>query len=105
MKVFEVRYSDGSEQDLRELATYILEQSSEQRAVEFTSRLVIECDSLAKAPHRGIKRTDLRPNMRVVGYKRTVSIVFRIEEEKNTVVVLGFSYGGRSVDHILARNE
>ena len=43
--------------------------------------------------------------MRTIGYKRVVSIVFRIEEVSKLVVILGFAYRGRSISRILERNE
>jgi len=43
--------------------------------------------------------------MRLIGYKREVAIVFRIEEQNSTVVILGFAYRGHSLDEILSRNQ
>jgi hypothetical protein len=43
--------------------------------------------------------------MRLIGYKREVAIVFRIEEQSSAVVILGFAYRGRSLDEISNRNE
>jgi toxin ParE1/3/4 len=105
MKHYEVQYSNGSHEDLAELATYILERSSEQRAISYIRKLVRECRSLSTAPYRGSRRSDIRPNMRVIGYKKAVLMVFRIEEVSSVVVILGFAYRGRSIDQILARDE
>jgi plasmid stabilization system protein ParE len=105
MKRYVVKYADGSQMDLAGIAAFIMEQSSEERAMRYVRRLVNECSSLHVAPYRGNKRDDLRPNMRLIGYKREVAIVFRIEEQSSAVVILGFAYRGRSLDEISNRNE
>jgi hypothetical protein len=43
--------------------------------------------------------------MRLIAYKHTVNIVFRIEEAVDAVVILGFAYKGRCLEHILNRDE
>ena len=105
MKVYGVAYTRGARENILELTEYIAEKSSRRIASRYIASLVRECESLRNAPQRGTKRQDLRPNMRVIGYKRAVSIVFRVEEEESIVVILGFSYRGHSFDRILERDE
>jgi plasmid stabilization system protein ParE len=105
MKRYKVDYSDGALGDIEELAEYIAAESSKSISIRYIRTLTSACDSLATAPHRGTKRDELRPNMRIIGHKRAVTILFRIEEEKRLVVILGTAYGGRTIDRILERNE
>jgi toxin ParE1/3/4 len=105
MKTYTVTYSAGADQDLTHLAAVIMEQASEERAIRYIGKIINECRSLSLAPYRGTKRRNLRPNMRVIGFKREVSILFRIEEETRLVVILGFAYGGRTLTEVLRRNE
>ncbi len=51
------------------------------------------------AGERGTRRDDIRPGMRVVGFKRRVTIAFHVEAD--TVVIERILYGGRNVEHIL----
>lgn len=103
MKRYKVDYFITAEQDLADLAEYIAARSSEEIAMKFITALIEECESLYIAPHRGTKRRDLRPDMRVIGFKRVISILFRVEEELDLVVILGISYRGRQLDGLLQR--
>jgi toxin ParE1/3/4 len=105
MKLYEVRYSPGAREDISELTEFIASKSSGEIAFRYIASLVRECESLRNAPQRGNKRSDLRPNMRLIGFKRAVSIVFRVEENESLVVILGFSYRGQSLSKVLERDE
>jgi toxin ParE1/3/4 len=105
MKVFNVVYTRGYDRDARKLAEYIAKKSSKARAQSYIASIVHECNTLSWAAYRGTKRSYLPPNLRVIGFKRAVSILFRIEEPIATVVILGISYRGWSFDNILKRNE
>lgn len=50
------------------------------------------CESLGMLPERGHRRDDLRPGLRVVGFKRRVTIAFEIAGQ--LVTILGIFYGG-----------
>jgi toxin ParE1/3/4 len=105
MKTFGVIFSRGMSEDLMELEDYIALKTTSETAENYIDGLIVECKSFRLAPYRGSKRRELRPNMRVTGYKRAISIVFRTEEDQKLVVFLGVSYRGRSIAQILARNE
>jgi plasmid stabilization system protein ParE len=105
MKSYAMVFSRGAREDMEEIAEYIAERSSAAIADRFIVEIVKECESLCTAPHRGTSRTDLRPKMRVIGYKRKASIVFRIEEDRGLVVILAVNYHGRSYRRLLKRNE
>jgi plasmid stabilization system protein ParE len=105
MKTYRIEFSEGAREDLAELANLIATASFIERAERYIGKLVRECRSLSVAPHRGTRLQELRPNMRLIAYKHTVNIVFRIEEAIDTVVILGFAYKGRSLEHILNRDE
>ena len=48
------------------------------------------------APRRGTARDDVGPGIRIVGFQRRVSIVFKVNGDE--VIVLGVYYGGREFD-------
>ncbi len=105
MRTYAVIFSRGAREDMEEIADYIAERSSAAIADGFIDDIVKECESLCTAPHRGISRSNLRPEMRVIGYKRKASILFRIEEESGLVVILAVNYHGRSYGRVFERNE
>lgn len=51
------------------------------------------CDALAFGAERGSLRDDIRPNLRVIGFERRISVAFVVEGDR--VVVLRLFYGGR----------
>jgi toxin ParE1/3/4 len=105
VKKYTVIYSAGASEDIEDLGLYIAFESSAATSIRYIAKLLRECNSLALALFRGTKRPDLRPNMRIIGFQRAVTILFRIEEAKLLVVILGTAYRGRTIAHILARNE
>ncbi len=105
MKTYALEYSRGAKQDIIETAEYLADFTSEAGVLRILRGLLETCRSLRIFPYRGTIRSDLKPRMRVISYKRTASIVFRIEEDKRKVIILGVAYAGKSFEMILARNE
>ena len=54
------------------------------------------CDSFETFPELGLKRDDLRPRLRIIGFRKRVSIAFRVEE--SSVIILGVHYGGQDFE-------
>ncbi|GAC1042808.1 type II toxin-antitoxin system RelE/ParE family toxin [Rhizobium sp. No.120] len=52
-------------------------------------------EELATFPKRGTVRDNLIPGLRIIGYRRSVSIAFVVEETE--VLVLGIFYAGRDI--------
>lgn len=48
-------------------------------------------------------RDDIRPGIRIVGFKRRVSIAFTIEDQR--VIFLGIFYGGQNFEAILRGDD
>lgn len=55
-----------------------------------------QCESLRTFPNRGVLRDDIRPGMRVFGFRRRVSITFEVTGK--VVTVLGIFYGGQNFE-------
>lgn len=66
-------------------------------ANSFIQRLLDHIDSFQVAPNCGTLREDLRPGLRIVGWRRTVTIAFRVDEATATVTILAVLYRGRDV--------
>jgi len=80
MNTYSVIFSSGAREDISEIADYIASKSSSEISGRYIEGLVLECESLSLAPHRGTKRSDLRPNMRVIGHQRSATIVFGLKK-------------------------
>jgi len=59
--------------------------------------------SLKEIPHRGTKRDDLRPGLRIVPFKRRTAIAIEIDEGAKVVTVLRVFYGGQDYETVLGR--
>jgi toxin ParE1/3/4 len=53
------------------------------------------------ASHRGTRRDDIRPGLRVVGFERRVTIAFHVDD--TTVTIDRILYGGREIEDALTR--
>jgi toxin ParE1/3/4 len=71
-----VVFSPEAEAQLLDLYNYIAAESSSEIAVRYTDGIVSYCESLCVFPHRGVLREDLRPGLRVTGYRKRVAIAF-----------------------------
>ncbi|MER8961528.1 type II toxin-antitoxin system RelE/ParE family toxin [Mesorhizobium sp. M0701] len=88
-----VVFSAQAERQLDALYRYIEEYSSTARAESFVGGIVAYCHAFEPFPERGTRRDDIRPGLRVLGYRRRVSIAFTAEAD--TIAVLGVYYGGQ----------
>jgi plasmid stabilization system protein ParE len=57
--------------------------------------------SLGRIPHRGTKRDDLRPGLRVIAFGKKTAIAFEVDDEAGTVTILRVFYGGQNYEAVL----
>ena len=96
-----VVYSPRARQQLTDLYLFIAEASGfPDRAENFVSAIFDYCDGLATFPLIGVGRDDLRPGLRIVGFRRRVTIAFAVTEE--SVEILGVYYGDRDYETLLS---
>ncbi len=62
-------------------------------AERYTSAIVTYCEGLQTSPHRGVRRDDIRPGLRVTLYRGRSVIAFVVDD--NRVTILGVYYGGQ----------
>ena len=82
--------------DLIDLYDYIAARDGAERAIGYIDRIEECCRSFSVFPDRGIRRDDLRPGLRILGFERRAVIALHIEA--NTVTILRILYGGRDVE-------
>lgn len=54
------------------------------------------CEGLQAFPHRGNRRDDIRPGLRVTHYRKRSVIAFVVDDER--VSILGVYYGGQNYE-------
>ncbi len=92
----QVVYAPEAEAQLLALIFHIAAASSADIAARDTDAIVEQCEGLKTFPLRGTQRDDIRPGLRVFGFRRRVSIAFEVKDY--VVTILGVFYGGRSFE-------
>lgn len=93
---YEVRFTAAARNDLRDLYLYIARRSGPQIAMTYVERLRTYCLGFADQPERGIRRDDVRPGLRIVGFERRVTLAFHIDGHR--VVFDRLLYAGRQME-------
>ena len=98
-----VVYTPEAQAQLAELYRYIAAAASPEIALHYTDGIVTYCESLRIFPHRGIKRDDVRPGLRIASYRKRVVIAFHLDADR--IAVLGVFYGGQNYEAALHEDE
>jgi toxin ParE1/3/4 len=99
---FEVVFSPEAEEQLTALYEYIAEAASPDIAYDFTEAIVAHCEKIGGNAEIGIRRDDIRPNLRITHFRGRTIIAFSIMEEH--VTIIGVFYGGRNYEATLHSN-
>lgn len=94
-----VAYSERATTQLEALYAYIAIDLGPNRADTFVGSIVDYCDSFETFPRRGRQRDDILPGLRLIGFRRRVTIAFTVDTE--VVMILGVFYGGQDVETAL----
>jgi toxin ParE1/3/4 len=101
VKQYAVIFTPRAERQLAHLYGYIADQSGEARAENYVGKIVAACHALSTFPERGSKRDDVRPNLRTIGYAKSVTIAFSVNPTTEAVAVHGVFYGGQDFEQVL----
>lgn len=91
----DVVFSPEARDDLIQMYFFIAEHSGAARALAYIERIEAYCRGFAGFPERGMRRDDLVPGLRVVGFERRVSLAFLVGSD--TVTFVRILYGGRDL--------
>ncbi|TPN45030.1 MULTISPECIES: type II toxin-antitoxin system RelE/ParE family toxin [unclassified Mesorhizobium] len=86
-------FRPSAQSDLFAIYNYIEKESSAARAGGYIDRIEAACMALSTFPERGIVRDAVGSGVRVVGFERRASILFRVDAEQ--VLILRILYGGQ----------
>lgn len=81
------------------LYRYLSQRFSDDAAVQFIRRIETACLSLASAPRRGHAVSEADSTLRVMGFERRASILFRVGEDD--VDILRVLYGGQDIQLVV----
>ncbi|MDR1150939.1 MAG: type II toxin-antitoxin system RelE/ParE family toxin [Bifidobacteriaceae bacterium] len=97
---YRVAFAPEAGEQLASLNAYIASAANRTVADRFTDAIIDYCEGLAVFPERGRARDDIRPGLRVIGYRKRAVIAFAVMGQ--TVMVLGVYYGGRDYESALS---
>ena len=103
MRRFEVEFLPLAEADLFGLYDYIAEKAGRAVAGSYIDRIEAACRALARFPERGTRRDDIMPGLRIIGFERRATIVFRVSE--HIVTIVRVFYGGQDFERKLQNSE
>lgn len=97
--IYRVIFSPEAEEQLAALYRYIAAAASPDIAARYSEAIVTYCESLQTFPHRGTKRDDIRPGLRITNHKKRAVIAFDVDAEM--VSIIGIFYGGQDYKTVL----
>ena len=92
---YRIVFHPKAEAELEQLYDDIADRASPAIAWNFVAGIRDHCVGLSTFPQRGTERVEIMPGLRIVGYRRAVSIAFAVEGER--VLILGIFYAGRNI--------
>jgi toxin ParE1/3/4 len=99
----EIVFSPEAREDLNSLYDFIGDRAGPQTAVAYTERIMSYCANFAVFPERGMRRDDIRPGLRIIGFERGVTIAFHVTRERVTIDRI--FYGGQNWEALLADSD
>jgi plasmid stabilization system protein ParE len=94
--VHRIIYTRRAEDQLYALFIQIASAASPEIAARYTDAIMRHRESLSTFPARGSLRNDIRPGIRIFGFRRRVSIAFHVAED--VVTIHGVFYGGQNFE-------
>lgn len=88
--------------DLKDVYDYI-ERDNPAAAARYVEQIETFCFGLLDFPERGTPRDDLKPGIRIIGFRHRVAIAFVPDETK--VEIARILYGGRDLADAVGKDE
>jgi toxin ParE1/3/4 len=97
---YKVVISGRANRQLGRIYDYIATKASSSAAERFVDDILDYCFGFDVFPERGMRRDDLSSGLRVIGFRRTVTITFFIGDGE--VIISGIFYGGEDYEAMSA---
>jgi plasmid stabilization system protein ParE len=96
MTLYTVGYAPEAEDQLLDLFEFIAKASGNAFvAAQFVEAITRFCDGFERFSHRGERRDDIRPGLRITNYDGRTIIAFTVDDDAERVDILGVFYGGQ----------
>ncbi|MBS1814147.1 MAG: type II toxin-antitoxin system RelE/ParE family toxin [Acidobacteria bacterium] len=105
MKEFTVRFSPRANSHLAQIGSYLSKEAGQGSSKKFIGNLIADCKSLAIFPERGTLQQALGAGVRTCGWRRRVTIVFRVISQRSEVEILAIYYAGQDVSSTFKKEE
>ncbi|MBD8649753.1 type II toxin-antitoxin system RelE/ParE family toxin [Rhizobium sp. CFBP 13726] len=92
-----------AERELTEFYEYVADRAGSAVAWNYITKLRVFLSGLADFPERGTVRESEVSGIRIIGYRRSVSIAFVVRSPE--VIILGLFFSGRLVSDDILRNR
>jgi toxin ParE1/3/4 len=103
---FRIEFDEAALGDLADIRDFLTGARDADFAGEFLSRIFDWLSDFDTLPRRGTRRDDVRPGLRIIGWRRTLTVAFAVDEARETVTIFAVLYRGRDVDTVLRdRND
>jgi toxin ParE1/3/4 len=86
--------SDEAEEDMAQMHSYLKIKAGKLVADRYVDRIGVFLAGLDLASERGTLRSDVRPDLRIVGFERTVTVAFLVSLD--SVKILRIFSGGQN---------
>lgn len=92
MKERRVVFAPEAEDDLLGLYHWIAAEASPAIAIGYLERIETFCQRLRLGSERGHLRNDIRPDLRIIGFERRLTVAFHVADDAVTILRI-FSAG------------
>ncbi len=94
MKHRDVIFAPEAHSDLFALYEWISTKADPDTALNYIEKLEVFCNGFDLASQRGTVRHDIRPGLRIVGFRKRLTIAFITSD--TSVTILRIFYGGQN---------
>jgi len=101
--MYRVAFTRRAQADLHGLFDYLADRFGVRNAQGYAEQIEKACLSLGTMPNRGTEHSGIRPGLRTIGFRRRVTIAFRVQDDQ--VTILRILYGGRSIEIAFSIDE
>lgn len=97
-----VRFAPEAQDQLGAIEDFIAHASGLPAMARVLSMASWLRESFQTFPERGARRDDLLPGLRIIGYRKSVTIAFRVNTDSRVVSIIGIFYGGQDYEAAVA---
>jgi toxin ParE1/3/4 len=94
VKQRQVTVSRQATEDITTIYHHTFQAAGSKVADEYIQRLETFISGFAFAAERGTLRSDIRPNLRVIGFEKRIAIAFKVKDDR--VEILRCFWGGQN---------